>query len=70
MRGRLRKLISDAKRWHARADEMRSVAAEAPDPKVKATASGAADAYEKLARLEGTRAALPRSRHVTPENSD
>jgi hypothetical protein len=38
--------------WRARADELRAVAAQATDPKVKATTFGAADAYDKLAQLE------------------
>jgi hypothetical protein len=51
MKGPRRKLVRDPKHWRARANEMRSVAAQANDPKVKASTSGAADAYEKLAQL-------------------
>jgi hypothetical protein len=50
MTGRLRKLISGPKHWRARAAEMRAVAAQVTDPKVKATTSGAADGYDKLAQ--------------------
>ena len=53
MSRRLRRLIRDPKHWHARANEMRVVAAKVTDPKVKATTSGAADAYDKLARQVG-----------------
>ena len=47
----LRQLVKDPKHWRARANEMRSVAAQATDQKVKATTSGAADAFENLAQL-------------------
>jgi len=47
----LRKLVKDPKHWRARADEMRSVAAQVNDPRIKAATSGAADAYENLAQL-------------------
>jgi hypothetical protein len=43
--------VNDPKHRRARAKEMRSVAAQVPDPKVKAITSGAADAYENLAKL-------------------
>ena len=47
----LRKLVKDPKHWRARADEMRSVATQVNDPRIKAATSGAADAYENLAQL-------------------
>jgi hypothetical protein len=57
----LRKLISDPRHWRARATEMRAVAAQVTDPKVKATTSGAADGYDKLARTNsGEPAAIER----------
>jgi hypothetical protein len=49
---RFRRFIDDPSYWRARADELRAVAAQATDPKVKATTFGAADAYDKLAQLE------------------
>jgi hypothetical protein len=52
MTRRLRKLISDPKHWRARAAEMRAVAAQVNDPKVKATTSGAAEGYDRLAHME------------------
>jgi hypothetical protein len=51
MKERLHRLITDPKHWRARAHEMRSVAAQLTDPKIKATTSGAADAYENLAQM-------------------
>jgi hypothetical protein len=44
--------INDPSYWRARANELRAVAAQATDPKVKATSFGAADAYDKLAQVE------------------
>ena len=69
MTRRLRKLISDPKHWRARAAEMRAVAAQVTDPKVKATTSGAADGYDKVARMEETRAAESGRRHKIHKNS-
>ena len=66
---RRRKLISDPKHWRARAAEMRAVAAQVSDPKVKATTSGAADGYDKLAQMEETRPAESAKRHKMHENS-
>ena len=51
MKGRLRELVKDPKHWRARAREMRSIAAQVTDPRIKAATSGAADAYENLAQL-------------------
>jgi hypothetical protein len=69
MTRRLRKLISDPKHWRARAAEMRAVAAQVTDPKVKATTSGAADGYDKLAHLEEATAAASDRRHMTHDSS-
>jgi hypothetical protein len=68
MTRRLRTLISDPRHWRARAAEMRAVAAQVTNPKVKATTSGAADGYDKLARMEETRVAESGRRHKI-ENS-
>jgi hypothetical protein len=53
----LPRFINDPSHWRERANEMRAVATETTDPKVKAAAFGAADAYDKLAQLEETRPA-------------
>jgi hypothetical protein len=55
---RLPRFSNDPNHWRERANQMRAVAAEATDPKVKAAAFGAADAYDKLAQLEESRPAL------------
>ena len=46
-----------------------AVAAQVSDPKVKATTSGAADGYDKLAQMEETRPAESAKRHKIHENS-
>jgi hypothetical protein len=64
-----RRLINDPKHWRARANEMRAVAAQVTDTKVKASTSGAADAYDKIAQLEEARAAVCARRDAIPDNS-
>jgi hypothetical protein len=66
---RLRKLINDPKHWRARANEMRAIAAQVTHTKIKATTSGAADAYDKIAQLEEARAAAAGRPHAMPNNS-
>jgi hypothetical protein len=67
---RLRKRIHDPKHWSARASDMRKVAAQVTDPKVKATTFGAADAYDKLAQLAQARAAASGKRDAPSANSN
>jgi hypothetical protein len=69
MRGRRRKLIGDPNHWRARAAELRMVAAQVSDPKVKATTSGAADGFDKVAHLGEAKATIPARRLRTGENS-
>jgi hypothetical protein len=49
---RFHRSTNDPSYWRARANELRAVAAQATDAKVKATTFGAADGYDKLAQLE------------------